>query len=446
MLQRFGEIVHLTAHAPVHALYLGPCLQADYAVREEVEGLIAYLLGVMPVLEHGARIEILPYLVQFLDQLMVLVRRFEIVRHLWQRRRLQHIDDQHRMVCGERTAALGNQVGVSHAVLVGRIDKGVHAVVDVLLDGVVHRTFAARRARTVIVDTETTSAVHEVHIVAHLVQLDVELCSLAQGRLYASYLGDLTADVEMNEPQAVVQTFLVEYLQGREQFAGGQTELAGVTSAVLPLARPARSQFDSYAQVWHDIEFLGGLGDDLQFVEFLHDDEYALAHLLCEQRQFDVALVLVSVADDERVALTLECYDGMQLGFGTRLQSEIELAAVRDDLFHHRLHLVHLDRINDEVFRLVVILFGGDIEAVRRFFYSVVQNVRKSQQYGRCHIAQSELVHHVAQVYLRVVLTWCDVDIAFFVDAEIRSSPSVDIVELLSVFNCPFLHLRYVLL
>ena len=130
-------------------------------------------------------------------------------------------------------------------------------------------------------------------------ELDVELRGLAQCRLYASYLGDLRADVEMDESQTVVQSVFLQNLECFEQFRTGESELRGVAAALFPFSAAAACQFDAYADVGLHVEFLGSLGDDVDFVEFLHHDEDALAHLLCQQCQFDVTLVFVAVADDE---------------------------------------------------------------------------------------------------------------------------------------------------
>ncbi len=67
------------------------------------------------------------------------------------------------------------------------------------------------------------------------------------------------------------------------------------------------------------------LGDGVDLVQLLDDDEDTLAHLLRQQRQFDVALVLVAIAYDQRVALALDGDDGVQFGFGTGLQTKVEL-------------------------------------------------------------------------------------------------------------------------
>ena len=371
---------------------------------------------------------------------MVLLSRFEVIRHFRKRRRLEHVYDEHRVVRGERPTALGDDVGMVYAVLVCRIDERIYTVVDIFLNGIIDRTLAAGRPCAVIVHPETASAVHEVDVVAHLMQLHIELCSLAQSRLNVPYLGYLTAYVEVYEPQRVVQVLLVENRESLEQLARRESELARVTSAVLPFARSARGEFYPYAKVRLDIELPRRLGNDFEFVEFLDDNENSLAHLLRQQSQLYIVLVLVSVADDERVALTLQRDDGMQLRLRARLESQVELSSVRDYLLHHGLHLVHLYRIDDKVLPFVVIFLCGNIEAVRRFLDSVVQDIGKTQQHRCRHVAQCKLVHHITQVNLRVVLARCDVNITLFVDAKIGRTPSVDVVQLLRVFNCPFLH------
>ena len=110
-------------------------------------------------------------------------------------------------------------------------------------------------------------------------------------------------------------------------------------------------------------EFLGGSGDDFQFVELLHHNEDALAHLLGKQCQLYVVLVLVAVADDERVAVHIDRQHRMEFWLRPCLQTEVELLAMLDDLLHHRTDLVHLDRIDDEVLGIVTIFLGVTVGA-----------------------------------------------------------------------------------
>ncbi len=70
MLQVLGQGVYFVADTPVHGFYLGTCLQIDNAVRKEVEHFFAYLLRVVPVFQHVAWREVVPYLVEVLHQLV----------------------------------------------------------------------------------------------------------------------------------------------------------------------------------------------------------------------------------------------------------------------------------------------------------------------------------------------------------------------------------------
>ena len=67
--------------------------------------------------------------------------------------------------------------------------------------------------------------------------------------------------------------------------------------------------------------YYGFTGNQLKFIHLLHDDEDLLAHLLCQQSQFDEVLVLVTVANDERVAVHVSGQHSMEFGLRTGFQS-----------------------------------------------------------------------------------------------------------------------------
>ena len=91
----------------------------------------------MPVFEHTALTEVVPDIIEVFHQLMTVLLGFKLLGHLGQRGGLKHIDDEDGVVGRQRTTALGDDVGMGEAVLVGGIDKGVDTVVHILLDGVV---------------------------------------------------------------------------------------------------------------------------------------------------------------------------------------------------------------------------------------------------------------------------------------------------------------------
>ena len=134
MLERLRQIVHLAAHTPVHTFYLSACPEVNYAVREQIESLLAYLFSIMPILEHSSGIKVIPYFVKVFNKLMILVAGLKILRHFRKRCRLEHINYEQRVVGGKRPAALGYDVRMVDAVLVGCLDKRIYTVVDVFLD------------------------------------------------------------------------------------------------------------------------------------------------------------------------------------------------------------------------------------------------------------------------------------------------------------------------
>ena len=236
MLHVLGKIVDLVAHAPVHCLNFCTGLQIYDAVREKLQCLIANLLGIVPVFQHVVRIQVVPYLIKVLHQLVVSFLCLKLLWHFRQGCSLQHINHQYGVVGRERTATLGDEVRMLDVVLVGCINESIDTVVHILLDRVVYRALAAGRAGAVVINAKTTAAINEIYVVAHLVQIDVELCRLAESRLDTADLGNLASDVEVDEAQAVVESHLLNLVEGGEQFGACQTELRCISTALGPFS------------------------------------------------------------------------------------------------------------------------------------------------------------------------------------------------------------------
>ena len=236
MLHVLGKVVDLVAYAPVHRLNLGTSLQIYDTMREELQCLVANLLSIVPVFQHVARIQIIPYLIKVLHQLVVGFLRLKLLWHFRQGSSLQHINYQYGVVGRERAATLGDEVRMLDIVFVGCINESIDTVVHILLDRVVYGTLAAGRAGAVVINAKTTTAIYEIYIVAHLVEVDVELSRLTESRLDAADLGNLASDVEVDEAQAVVESHLLNLVEGGEQFSACQTELRRIATALSPFA------------------------------------------------------------------------------------------------------------------------------------------------------------------------------------------------------------------
>src|SRR5699024_3754380 len=113
----------------------------------------------------------------------------------------------------------------------------------------------------------------------------------------------------------------------------------------------------------------------------------------------------------------------MEFGFGTGFQSQIEFLTMTNDFFYYRTHLVYLDRINDKILGLIPILIRCLLKAVRDFFNTIIQNIRKTDQHRSCHIPQLQLIDQLFQVDLNAVLTRSYHYMTFVIDTKVRSSP-----------------------
>ena len=111
--------------------------------------------------------------------------------------------------------------------------------------------------------------------------------------------------MKVNQVQTVMQPLVIECLQRLQKFRRRKPELGSIAATVSPFAGTAGCQLDADTEVRLYVQFLCCTCNEVDFIEFLYYDEDALTHLLCQQSQFYIALVLVSVTDNERIALAL---------------------------------------------------------------------------------------------------------------------------------------------
>ena len=101
-----------------------------------------------------------------------------------------------------------------------------------------------------------------------------------------------------------------------------------------------------------------------------------------KQGEFDELLVLVAVADDERVGVGAEGDDGMKFRLRASFQADVAFLAVAHDFFDHGAHLVHLDGHHHEVLAVELIFLGRLLEAGVDLVDTVVQDVGETNQHG----------------------------------------------------------------
>ena len=149
---------------------------------------------------------------------------------------LEHLDDEYRMVCGQRAAALGYDVGMGRLFFSHTSTSADTESLTYSWIGVVHRVLARTGTGAVVVDAQSAPYVDKLDVESHLAELGIELHRLAQRIFYAADFCDLAADVEMDELQPFLHLVLLQERQRLKEFAGIESEFADIAAALFPFA------------------------------------------------------------------------------------------------------------------------------------------------------------------------------------------------------------------
>ena len=194
-----GDALQFLRHLPEQRLHATLDVEVEQAQLEHVLRLLLDLQKVVPGLIESLFAEPLVDLDDLADQLVIGGQMVErLGRGFLDGPKGAH--DQHGMMRNDGPTRLGNDVRMRHALVVADVHDVVDDVVGVLLHGVVHRGVEGR-ARAVVVDGQPAADVEIFQRVAELVKLGVVHGCFANGALDGQDVGNLGADVEMEQPE-----------------------------------------------------------------------------------------------------------------------------------------------------------------------------------------------------------------------------------------------------
>ena len=177
--------------------------------------------------------------------------------------------------------------------------------------------------------------------------------------------------------------------------------------------------------------------DQVQFGVLLHHRDDLPPDFLGQHHHLDVFIVLEAVADDGRLVIG----DGQhreQLRLRSGFEAKLILAAVLEDFFHHLPLLIHLDRVDAAVTRLVVMLGDGVLKGLVHLAQPVLQNFAEADQDGQRDAAQLQVVDQLFEIdAARRVLVGAHPHVAVGPDREVAFAPTSDIVELAGLGDRP---------
>ena len=162
---------------------------------------------------------------------------------------------EHAVVGDDRAAALRHDRRMLHAgVVADRLDV-VDDVVGVFLERVVDARLEVG-LRAVVVDAEAAADVQILEPGARLHELGVDPGRLVQRPLDDPDVGDLAAEVEVQQLEAVLHAERAQLVETAQHFGHRQAELRAVAAGALPAPAAARRQLDAHPDLGPDADLL----------------------------------------------------------------------------------------------------------------------------------------------------------------------------------------------
>uniref|UniRef100_J3MAZ6 Uncharacterized protein n=1 Tax=Oryza brachyantha TaxID=4533 RepID=J3MAZ6_ORYBR len=260
---------------------------------------------------------------------------------------------------------------------------GGHHGRRVLLQAVCHGHVGLRRVTPVVVNAEASTNVDDTHGGAQAGELAVDLRGLADAIGEQAGGRDLGANVEVQELEAVEHTKGLELGDDGENLRGVQAELALLPRRGAEVAGVLGAQLSAHADHRAHAEAAAGLDDNVELLLLLEHDDRVEPHGARDERERDVLVVLVAVADEQgvRVAARGEAaHREQQLRLGAGLQAEAERLAELHNVLHDVPVLVALDGVHALVPPAVAGGAHGVVERRVEGFHAVAEHVWEPHQ------------------------------------------------------------------
>ena len=299
---------------------------------------------------------------------------------------VQGVDHQDRGVGDGSAPGFGDQDRVGYA---GRVEDGHHRldqVGGIFLQAVVHAV-GAGGVVALIVHRQAAAQVQEAQGGALGGQLDVIAAGLQDAVADVADVGDLGAQVAVQQFQTVQQPPGAQVLHQGHELVGGQAEETAIAAGLGPEATDPGGELEPDAEAGSHIQVRGAGEDEGQFRRGLDDEEAGEAQLLGQQPQGDEGPVLVAVADEEGVAGVTGATAAAKGGEGDdqfRLTAGLQAVTMAGAAGHHLLDhlalLVDLDREDALVVAPVAQPVTGGGEAGMEPGEAVVEDVLDTHQ------------------------------------------------------------------
>lgn len=141
----------------------------------------------------------------------------------------EDVEDEQTVIGRDGAAAFGDDVRVRDFGLVADALDVIDNVAGVFFECIVDARFKVG-LRTIVIYAETAADVDVAKAGAGLFEIDINARGFDDGGFDLANVGDLAAEVEVGELEAIFHAALLEVLHGFQSFADGETEFGAITA------------------------------------------------------------------------------------------------------------------------------------------------------------------------------------------------------------------------
>ena len=290
---------------PVEGFDFGLAFEVEQSEIEHRLGLFFDLLDIMEGFHAILLGEIALNFKGFGDLFGVRILAFDLDGGFIFFERAEGFDDENGMVGDDGAAAFADDDGVGDLFGVADVHDIVDDIASVLLEGVIGGGIEGG-AGAIVIDAEATADIDVAEFVAHFEHFGVETRGLADGAFDGADVGDLGADVEVDEFEGMSEAFLFEEFACVDEFGGIDAELGIFATAGRPFAGAFGGEADADADHGFDADFFRDAKDFGEFLDFFDDEDDFFTEFEAEEGGLDEDLVFVAVADDQAIGVAMD--------------------------------------------------------------------------------------------------------------------------------------------
>ena len=236
--------------------------------------------------------------------------------------------------------------------------------------------------------------------------------------------------MEVQQAQLTEQVGGPQGLHAGEQIRHREPKLGPLPHRAAPAAGAAGGELGANADEGGRPQLVAGGDDPLHLIGLLDHHHRLAAEAAGQDCRFDVAAVLIAVADQQGLGIVKQRQGDQQFGLAAGLQAEVPATAALHQLLHHVALLVAFHRKNALIAASVGVLSDGPLEGGMQPLQPVLKDVVEADQQGQAQVAALELPHQLHQIQRSAPLAAGLHDhVAPFAHGEVGIAPAVDAVE-----------------